>query len=128
MYRLNYNCSVIVDVLVLVESERKLREKSLVLREVIYGLREILDVGSIALIFGSAVENVKKAEDVDLLVVGKLSSEAKKKVKKIEGKINKSVHVVEVESLGDVSGALREEVRKKHLIVQGSENIVRWLI
>ncbi len=128
MYRINNEFPLLLDILVLIEKEKVLRAKGLIIREIIYDLRNILAIDNFSLIFGSAVRGTKRAGDIDILVVGELGVESKKELGKLERKVNKSIHLIEIESLGNVSDALKEEIRKSHLIIQGSENIVKWLI
>ena len=124
MYKFNYENSLIIDIISLVEKERIVfREKDLIFKEMV-GLIHSLDV-SIALVFGSFVDNPKKAEDIDLLLIGWID---KKEIKKIEEKLNKKIHLINIESLKDVSEGLREEIRKRHLIINGVEGVIRWLI
>lgn len=77
------------------------------------------------ILFGSAVDSVKEARDVDILVVGRFNLE---KVKLIERRLNLKFHVINVKSLKEINETLKKEIMKKHLIVQGSEELIKWLI
>ena len=77
------------------------------------------------ILFGSAVDSVKEAKDVDILVVGRFNPE---KIKLIERKLNLKFHVINVKSLKEINETLKKEIMKKHLIVQGSEELIKWLI
>jgi len=124
MYRINLDSPFIVDVFVLVEKERLLsRGKDLIVKEVVGFLHGNFEKSDV-IIFGSFVDNPRKANDVDILVVGN----SKVKFNGLGKNINKKVHLVSVKDLGKISDVLREEIRKGHLIVQGSEKVVRWLI
>ena len=76
------------------------------------------------ILFGSAVDSVKEARDVDILVVGRFNLE---KVKLIERRLNLKFHVINVK-LKEINETLKKEIMKKHLIVQGSEELIKWLI
>ena len=122
-YRLR-RIPLLLDYLTIVEKERLIYKcsRELVLKEIVDFLHKL---NSQILIFGSAVHSVRKANDIDLLVVGNFN---KKKLKVLEKKLNISLHIINVKSLSDVSDALKEEIKKKHLIIQGSEVFVKWLI
>ena len=77
------------------------------------------------ILFGSGVDSVKEAKDVDILVVGRFNPE---KIKLIERKLNLKFHIINVKSLKEVNETLKKEIMKKHLIVQGSEELIKWLI
>lgn len=128
MYKINYDNLIILDVLTLVEKGKILAKKDLILKEIFYDLRKVINYSSLVLMFGSAVENIKTAGDIDILFVGNLTEEMREIIKKLEKKINKGIHLINVKNLNEVSNTLKEEIRNKHLIIQGSENLIKWLI
>jgi predicted nucleotidyltransferase len=95
------------------------------LKELANSLIENLDEGAMCLIFGSASEDFDKARDIDLLIIGKTDET---KIKKISSRLNKELHIISVPKISKVSKTLKEEIIKKHLIIQGSESIVRWMV
>lgn len=125
MYKLNYVNPIILDYLVLAEKDRLIRkcQDSLILKEVATLLHEFENKEII--VFGSVTENIKKANDFDVLIIG---DEAKDKIKEFEKKFNIKLHIIDLESLEQVNKSLKEEIIKKHLIINGSENIVKWML
>lgn len=128
MYRLNLSSPLLVDYLVLTEKEKVVNKcrKDLVIREIVSFLHGNLNEGNLALIFGSATEDARKANDIDILVTGKTGLEDK--MKNLEKRLGVNIHLIGVKNLETVTKTLRTEIMKKHLIVQGSEEIVKWLI
>ncbi len=125
LYALNRSSPLLIDTLVLGEKERLLRvcKKNLLLGELNSFLHQSLSENHKALIFGSSVSDFKKAHDVDLLVVGKQIS-----VAVFENKFNIKIHLIHVNALSTVTDPLREEIRKRHLLIQGSEELLTWLL
>ncbi len=115
---------LIIDYLTIIEKERIVRKckKELVLKEVIEFLHSF---NNPILIFGSSVSSIEKAEDVDVLIIGKFNRE---RLKTFEKKINLRFHITNVHSLREISETLKKEIMKKHLIIQGSEEWIKWLI
>jgi len=115
---------LLVDYLTVIEKEKLIKRcnEELVLKEIVEHLHSF---NNPIIIFGSAVNSVKKAGDVDILVVGKLNRE---KIKLLERKLNLKFHVINVKSLKEITEALKKEIIKKHLIIQKSEEWIKWLI
>ncbi len=116
---------LLIDYLTIIEKERLIEKckRDLILKDIIEDLHAVYD--NDILIFGSAVESTKKANDIDVLVIGKFK---KGKLKFLEDKLNINFHVINVKSLNEVGNALKKEIVDKHLIVQGSERLIRWMI
>ncbi len=124
MYKLNMKYPLIVDIISLVEKERLIdKSRDILLKEFLGFVHG--NFNNCLLIFGSFVENPETAKDIDLLALGNID---KNKFKEIERKLNRKIHLININKLNEVSDALKEEVRKKHLIIQGVEEIVKWLI
>ncbi len=115
---------LLVDYLTIIEKEKLVRkcQEDLLLKEIVGEMHKFANP---ILIFGSAVESSREAEDVDLLVAGEFD---KKSLGQVEKRLNVKFHAIVVESLDEVGEALRQEIRKKHLIVNGSEALIRWLV
>lgn len=128
MYKLNLSSPKLVDSLSAAEKDRMMRkrDKEPLLNEVVSFLQDKLPLDSIALIFGSAVGSIKKAEDIDLLVVGEPIH--RKEIEEFENKFGVEIHLIKSKSLDEIKEGLKVEIRKKHLIIQGTEAIVRWLL
>jgi predicted nucleotidyltransferase len=72
------------------------------------------------IIFGSAVDNAKKASDIDILIIGKKPPT----LKEFEEVYNKKVHLVCVTSLSKLNTALSLEIYHKHIIYNNTEFVV----
>ena len=127
LYKLDLNNHSIVSHMVIAEKDRLIRncEKSLLLKELTNNLIPILDEHTLCLIFGSASEDLEKAGDIDILIVGKVDES---KIKHISSRLNKELHMINVSILSKISKTLKEEIIKKHLLIQGSESILRWML
>ncbi len=115
---------LLIDYSAIVEKERLIKRcnEELLLKEIVNFMHKF---DNLILIFGSAVDSLKKARDVDLLVVGKFKRE---NLKELEEKLNLKLHVINVKNLKSINQSLKEEIRKRHLIVQGSEELIKWSI
>jgi len=124
LYKMNYSNPLTLDYFIAAEKDRLIEkgEKSLLMKEIISFFHENAQE---ALIFGSAVEDVKSANDIDVIVIGKIDNE---KAKKFEKRLVIKLHMLNLASLGDVRPALKAEIIDKHLIIEGSEKIVRWML
>ena len=128
IYSLNHDNPLINHYLSICENNKMIAasERHLILKELVFFLNSNLSEGNTALIFGSVVQDIKRANDIDLLVTGK--TDVQEKVDVFAEKINRKIHVVNVPSLESVSPALKNEILKKHLIVQGTDMVLKWLI
>jgi hypothetical protein len=127
LYCLNLSDYIILNYIVIAEKERLTRkcESSLLLKELTKSLNQNLEEKILCIIFGSAALDFESAEDIDLLVIGKTDE---KSIKRLSSRLNKELHIINVSSLSKISKALKEEIIKKHLIIKGSEAVVRWII
>ena len=125
LYSLNVDHPLLIDYLVLAEKHRVIAacERWPVLGEFIASLQRTLHAK--ALVFGSAAVDFGAANDIDVLLVGKEDS---KMLKAYAQKLGKDAHLIQVKGLHKVFAALRVEIIKKHLLVRGSEDFVRWMI
>ena len=115
---------LLIDYLTVIEKERLIRrcKEELVLKEITEHLHSF---NNPIIIFGSAVDSVKKAGDIDILIVGKFNRE---KMKILGKKLNVKFHVINVKSFKETTEALKKEIVKKHLIIQESEGLIKWLM
>jgi len=127
MYRIKASPNLI-DYLSLAEKERLIVkcQKDLVLKEIVRFLNENLSEGNLCLIFGSATIDARKAGDIDLLITGKIDFESK--IKDLEKKLNINFHIINTKDLNSITPTLKKEIFAKHLIIQGCEQITKWLI
>ncbi|MBD3310726.1 hypothetical protein GF351_05915 [Candidatus Woesearchaeota archaeon] len=127
LYSLNTENKSIINYLAIAEKNNLIKrcEQSLILKELTDFIQFELKENTKALIFGSAAETFDKAEDVDMIIIGKMDE---KKITSISKHINKEIHLINVSSLEKISRSLKEEIIKKHLIISGDEEIIRWMI
>lgn len=123
LYELNFNSSLIIDTLVLAEKDRLIRNlcQNNLLSELIFELHNI--TSKTLVIFGSASEDFSKANDIDILTTDKNLD-----LKRLSRKLDLELHINYVPSLNSASQTIRLEVLKKHLIINNSEEVVKWLI
>lgn len=127
LYSLRMEASNLLDYLTIAEKSRLIKqcEHELVLRELVRFLQANLGEKNKAAIFGSAAISAKKANDIDLLVSGKFDKDA---LDKFAERYDIQVHLINVDALKDVNDALKKEILKKHLLIKGSEELLRWLL
>lgn len=125
LYSLNLESPSIIDYLVVAEKNKLIRysESTPLLAEIVSFIHA--NYKGNCLIFGSAAERFKNAEDIDLLIIG---YEETKPLKKFAARLNKEMHIINVSGLDKVSKSLKAEIVKKHLLIRGSEDFVRWMI
>ncbi|MCD6464192.1 winged helix-turn-helix transcriptional regulator [Candidatus Woesearchaeota archaeon] len=115
---------LIIDYLAMVEKEKLIEkcEKELVLKEIVEFLHNF---DNTILIFGSAVDSVKEARDIDLLVIGRFN---KREIELLGEKLNVRFHLINVRNLKEINESLKQEIRNKHLIINNAEALIKWLI
>jgi len=125
MYQLK-SSPILLDYLVIAEKEKLIAhcQKDLVLKEIVGFLHEILNSENKALIFGSATINARKAGDIDILITEKFDTY---KLKELEKRLNIEIHLINPKNLNSIDSVLKKEILIKHLIIQGSEEIIKWL-
>jgi len=127
LYQLNLQNPNIVDYWVIAEKNLLINqcEQNPVLAELVNYLHSNLGENVKSLIFGSASVTFKDAQDIDLLLIGNYDA---KQLKVFAKRINKELHIIGVKTLNKVSDTLRNEILKKHLLIRGSEDFVRWFL
>jgi len=125
MYKLK-SSPILLDYLVIAEKEKLIAQcqRDLILKEIVGFLHDILNSENKALIFGSAIINARKAGDIDILITGKFDDS---KLKELEKRLNVEIHLIN-QNLSNITSTLKKEILTKHLIIQGSEEVIRWLI
>lgn len=126
-YSINKDNPLILDTLVLAEKENLIfySNKSTLIKETIEKVHEATD--ATCLLFGSFVTDPKNSNDIDLLFVGNLTKKEVRELKNLEKFLNKKFHLIKVSSLKEVNETLKKEILKKHLIINNSEKILKWL-
>jgi len=124
LYKLNYNNPLIIDYIILIEKNILIKKssKDVILKEIISFLHKS---SNSIIIFGSATNDLKKAEDIDIIIIGNFD---KTKFKEFEKKHNLKFHLINLKKLEDINSSLKEEIKKKHLIIQDSEKIIKWML
>lgn len=75
-------------------------------------------------LFGSAVENVRKGSDIDLLVIG--SCDCKDILNDYSDIYNKPIHVITIPDILSIDTTFLKEIFQKHLIFNNTELLVRF--
>ncbi len=122
LYELNPDFPLIIDYLSIAEKEHLIQKskQNKILKELISDLQA--KASKPVIIFGSSAKDFSNAEDIDLIC-----SEALK-IDGLKNKYEKEFHVIRVKSLSEIQEALKKETKKKHIIVYGVEEVVKWLI
>ncbi len=118
------NHQLIIDYLTIVEKERLVKrcKQYLILKELVEFIHSKFN--NDVLIFGSAVY-LTNPNDIDILIIGNFPKNDMKNIKK---KLNIHLHIINVKQLSQINKSLKEEIKKFHLMVQGSERLIKWLI
>jgi DNA-binding transcriptional ArsR family regulator len=126
LYSLKKDLPCLMDYLAIAEKKKLIRkcEESLILKEVSCSLQQSLPENTKAIIFGSAAQNPAKAEDIDLLITGECDES---EIRKLSKKVGKEIHLVNVRNLQQVTITLKQEIIAKHLLLKGTEDILRWM-
>ncbi|MFP4403504.1 MAG: hypothetical protein ACLFPJ_04085 [Candidatus Woesearchaeota archaeon] len=120
LYEINKNFPLIIDYLSIAEKEfliKKSNENN-IFKELIKDIQQISKKPVI--IFGSGVNNFSKAKDIDIVCLEDLKS--------LKNKYNKEFHIININSFKTINQTLKNEIKKKHIIVYGVEEVVKWLI
>lgn len=128
LYCLNLDNPLIFHYLSMSECNRfiSFSENNLIFKEIVSFFKGHTDDRDYVMVFGSSVIDFKKSNDLDILVVGDISYQDD--IDKLENRLNKKLHVLNVKSFDDVSSALKKEILAKHLILQGVDGVLRWLL
>ncbi len=124
-YALNFKNKLIYDYLTIAEKE-KTQEfiEDNPLASILYEKLSSFFKGSTFIIFGSSVKGMKKGSDLDLFVVGK---NVKEKIKEFEEVYSKKIHLIHAKTLKEASLTFIKEVYKKHIILNNTENVLRFI-
>lgn len=124
-YSLNFKDKRIYDYLITAEKEvllERLRKDTYL--KILFEKLSIFFEKNTFVIFGSAVDRLQKDSDIDLLVIGK--KDVTKVLNDFEEIYNKKIHKVEVSDKNKLTVALIKELYKKHLILNNTEEIIRF--
>jgi len=124
-YSLNFKNKKIYDYLVMSEKENlldRLNEDTLL--NILFEKLSIFFKDNTFIIFGSAADKLQKDSDIDLLIIGK--KDITKVLEEFEEIYNKTVHKIQVTDKAKLTPALIKEVYKKHLILNNTEEVIRF--
>lgn len=124
-YGLNFRDGRIYDFLVIAEKEKTMRtiRDDMLIKTLFERLSPYFSQAKF-IIFGSAAISPAKASDIDLLVMG--SADVKKTLEDFEGIYGKKVHRIQVKDIKSLSEEMIIEIYKKHLILNNTEEIIRF--
>ncbi|MDP2750345.1 MAG: nucleotidyltransferase domain-containing protein [Nanoarchaeota archaeon] len=125
LYSLNVENALLFEYLIIAEKLRLIEkcEQNLILKEILDFIKKNFNESKV-LIFGSAVDSLNKANDIDLLIIG---AEKTNDLEKFTSKLGKNTHIIHVKSFDAISNSLKTEIIKRHLIIKGADELVRWL-
>jgi len=123
-YNLNFKNKKIYDYLTIAEKEKLIRRlEQDTLLKILFEKLSIYFQDNTFIIFGSAVDKTKNKSDIDLLVIGKKKC---KQIKNFEEIYNKKIHKIQITNIEKLTSTLIKEIFKKHLILNNTEQIVRF--
>ena len=124
-YALNFKNRLVYDYLTIAEKE-KTQEfiEDNPLAGILYEKLSPFFKDSIFIIFGSSVKGMKKGSDLDLFVVGK---NIKEEIKEFEEVYSKKIHLIHAKTLKEVSLTFIKEIYKKHIIINNTETVLRFI-
>lgn len=124
-YSLNFKNKRTYDYLTIAEKEKLIErlEEDKILNILFEKLSGFFEKNTFV-IFGSAVDQTKEANDIDLLVIGRQN--ISKEIKNFEQIYNKKIHKVQIRDIEKLTSPLIKEIYKKHLILNNTEYIIRF--
>ena len=124
-YGLNFKDERVYDYLVISEKERLMERLGTdAYLKALFEKLSLFFGKNTFVIFGSAVDRIKKGSDIDLLVIGR--QDVSRALTEFEDIYNREIHKVQVARLGELSKTLVREVYKKHLVINSTEQVVRF--
>lgn len=124
-YRLNFKEHNTYEYIVIAEKERTMHRTSQdTILKVLFDNLSAFFANSTFIIFGSAVIQIRKDADIDLLVIGK--QDVSKETGDFEQVYDKKIHKIQVASIENLTPALIKEIYGKHIILNNTEFIVRF--
>ncbi|MFH2028443.1 MAG: hypothetical protein ABIJ08_04855 [Nanoarchaeota archaeon] len=123
-FKLNFKNKRLYDYLVIAEKEKLIaRLENDTLLRVLYDKINGLFNDNTFIIFGSSVNQIEKAADIDLLVIGR--KDIKKEIEDFEEVYNKKIHKVQTNDFKKLGLTLIKEIYAKHLIFNNTEKVIR---
>jgi|SRR3989344_2775025 len=124
LYKIKEDAPLLLEYLVITEKNKLIARcnQELLLKEITYFFHSFSNT---LLIFGSSVHNLKNANDIDLLITGEFN---KQLLKDFEKRFGVKFHIISIKNLLDVSPTLKKEIIEKHLIINNSEEVIKWML
>lgn len=124
-FSLNLRDKKVYDYIIIAEKE-KLQERLQqdVLIKVLFDKLSGFFQKNTFIIFGSSVDKLNKGSDIDLLVIGKQN--IIKTLDEFESTYNKKIHKIQIAKIANLTLTLLKEIYKKHLIINNTEQIIRF--
>ncbi len=140
-YSLNFKNRLIYDYLTIAEKEKTQQFiEDNPLAGILYEKLSSFFKDSTFIIFGSSVKGIKKGSDLDLFVVGKnikkkgsdldlfvVGKNIKEEIKEFEDIYSKKIHLIHAKTLKEVSLTFIKEIYKKHIILNNTEAVLRFI-
>ena len=124
-YALNFKNKLIYDYLTIAEKEKtQYFIEDNPLADILYEKLSSFFKDSTFIIFGSSVNGIKKGNDLDLFVVGK---NIKEEIKEFQDIYSKKIHLIHAKILKEVSLTFIKEIYKKHVILNNTEAVLRFM-
>ena len=124
-YSLNFNNKRIYDYLTIAEKDKffkRINEDTLI--KILSEKFAVFFRSNTFIIFGSAVNKIQPGSDIDLLVIGKQN--ITKYIDDFEKIYNKKIHKIQINKLNNLTLTLAKEIYKKHLILNNTEEVIRF--
>ena len=124
-YSLNFHNKGIYDYLTIAEKEGLMERLGRdILFKVLFEKLSPLFKNNTFIIFGSAVNGVKKGSDIDILIIS--NKQIFKEMDNFESIYNKRIHKIIIKNIEKLTLPLTQEVYKKHLIFNNTEQVIRY--
>ena len=124
-YNLNFKNKKIYDYLIIAEKEKLIfRIEEDPFLKVLFEKLSSFFRDNTFVVFGSSVSRISKGSDIDMLVVGK--NDISKEKSDFEKVYNKKIHDIILKNLEGLDLSLAKEIYKKHLILNNTEQIIRF--
>ena len=124
-YSLNFQNKLVYDYLTIAEKDKLIqRVNQDTLLAILFEKLSMFFEKNTFIIFGSTAEKLQKESDIDLLVIGRYS--VSKQINDFERIYNKNVHKIQIMKIDKLSQTLLREIYKKHLILNNTEQIIRF--
>lgn len=126
-YSLNLKNKHLQDYIIIAEKEKtieKINQEPLL--KILFEKLSIHFNKNTFIIFGSATNKIEKNSDIDLLIIK--NEKTDKTIKNFEEVYNKKIHKIQIININKLTPTLLKEIYKKHIILNNTEEIIRYFI